>query len=459
MVPGMDAALAAALGQPLTGRAAAATDLRPRGRHPRLAPADVKTASSDLSPYGAYHAATVTALLQRVLPLSTLVAIVSGNSPASAVVHCCTGRCHLRCGADDDRHEGPRETQAGHGTLDAVGTLHLRRQEALPLRRLPRARPLPLRRRAARRARRAAAADEPGRTAPAAPRRSTRPRSSACSTGCRSSTIRACWSARRPATTRACTGSTTTWPWCRPSMSSRPSVDDPYTVRPDRGGQLAQRRVRHGRPADHGAFDRRLSHPRRAGARPCSRSSAAASTRWPRRAWPSSADTASTTRRSRPASPSPAWSIPSEIVTNAGARPGDRLILTKPLGTGIMAFAAQIGRAPAGGPEAAARSMAPLNRSAAEADDRLRRPRLHRRDRLRPGRPPGGDGRRQQGRRGNRLGRPAAAARRAGMPGRGNRRRAVERNRESSGRCLADRRTCSRPCSTSASIRRPPAGC
>ena len=39
---------------------------------------------------------------------------------------------------------------------------------------------------------------------------------------------------------------------------------------------------------------------------------------------------------------------PDRIVTNAGARPGDRLILTKPLGTGIMAFAAQIGRAPAG---------------------------------------------------------------------------------------------------------------
>ena len=65
---------------------------------------------------------------------------------------------------------------------------------------------------------------------------------------------------------------------------------------------------------------------------------------------------------------------PERIVTNAGARPGDRLILTKPLGTGIMAFAAQIGRAPAGGPEAAARSMAQLNRSAAEADDRRAAP-------------------------------------------------------------------------------------
>jgi selenide,water dikinase len=57
---------------------------------------------------------------------------------------------------------------------------------------------------------------------------------------------------------------------------------------------------------------------------------------------------------------------PDKIVTNAGARPGDCLILTKPLGTGIMTFAAQIGRAPAGAAEAAARSMAALNRDAAK---------------------------------------------------------------------------------------------
>ena len=35
---------------------------------------------------------------------------------------------------------------------------------------------------------------------------------------------------------------------------------------------------------------------------------------------------------------------PQRIFSNAGAREGDCLILTKPLGTGIMAFAAQIGR-------------------------------------------------------------------------------------------------------------------
>jgi AhpD family alkylhydroperoxidase len=57
---------------------------------------------------------------------------------------------------------------------------------------------------------------------------------------------------------------------------------------------------------------------------------------------------------------------PNIVVTNAAARPGDRLILTKPLGTGVMAFAAQIGRAPEGAPEAAARSMAALNRRASE---------------------------------------------------------------------------------------------
>jgi selenide,water dikinase len=57
---------------------------------------------------------------------------------------------------------------------------------------------------------------------------------------------------------------------------------------------------------------------------------------------------------------------PQEIVTNQGAHPGDCLILTKPLGTGIIAFAAQIGRASAESREAAARCMATLNKSASE---------------------------------------------------------------------------------------------
>lgn len=57
---------------------------------------------------------------------------------------------------------------------------------------------------------------------------------------------------------------------------------------------------------------------------------------------------------------------PARVTLRAGARPGDVLILTKPLGTGIIAFAAQIDRAPPGAPEAAARSMTALNKTAAE---------------------------------------------------------------------------------------------
>ena len=57
---------------------------------------------------------------------------------------------------------------------------------------------------------------------------------------------------------------------------------------------------------------------------------------------------------------------PQAIMTNAGVRPGDRLVLTKPLGTGILALAARIGRADPQGVAAAARSMAALNRRAAE---------------------------------------------------------------------------------------------
>jgi len=55
---------------------------------------------------------------------------------------------------------------------------------------------------------------------------------------------------------------------------------------------------------------------------------------------------------------------PRRIMTNARARPGDALVLTKPLGVGIIAFAGQIDRAPEGSLEAAAESMAALNKAA-----------------------------------------------------------------------------------------------
>jgi selenide,water dikinase len=55
---------------------------------------------------------------------------------------------------------------------------------------------------------------------------------------------------------------------------------------------------------------------------------------------------------------------PDRMLTNAGGRPGDVVVLTKPLGTGVIATALKAGEAP---PEAVAASMATLNRAAAEA--------------------------------------------------------------------------------------------
>jgi selenide,water dikinase len=53
------------------------------------------------------------------------------------------------------------------------------------------------------------------------------------------------------------------------------------------------------------------------------------------------------------------------ILANAGARPGDRLILTKPLGTGVTIMAVKAGLAEAGHEDEANRSMRSLNRTAA----------------------------------------------------------------------------------------------
>jgi cysteine desulfurase NifS/selenium donor protein len=57
---------------------------------------------------------------------------------------------------------------------------------------------------------------------------------------------------------------------------------------------------------------------------------------------------------------------PENLWTNAGAREGDALILTKPLGTGILATAAKRGLAPAEAWAAALATMRQLNRTSAE---------------------------------------------------------------------------------------------
>ena len=59
--------------------------------------------------------------------------------------------------------------------------------------------------------------------------------------------------------------------------------------------------------------------------------------------------------------------IPTDrAVSHETARPGDMLVLTKPLGTGVLNFSRQIGR-PRGDETAIAESMAALNRAGAEA--------------------------------------------------------------------------------------------
>jgi selenide,water dikinase len=57
---------------------------------------------------------------------------------------------------------------------------------------------------------------------------------------------------------------------------------------------------------------------------------------------------------------------PSKIITNDGAKPGDILVLTKPLGTGVISFARQIGKASASALDAIAKSMIELNKEASE---------------------------------------------------------------------------------------------
>ena len=58
---------------------------------------------------------------------------------------------------------------------------------------------------------------------------------------------------------------------------------------------------------------------------------------------------------------------PAHLTTNAGARPGDRLVLTKPIGTGIVATAIKKEAAPADAVRAAVESMTTLNDGAAAA--------------------------------------------------------------------------------------------
>ncbi len=58
---------------------------------------------------------------------------------------------------------------------------------------------------------------------------------------------------------------------------------------------------------------------------------------------------------------------PDRFFTKQGIRPGDELLLTKPLGTGVLGTALKAGLAPPEAVEAMTKSMTTLNRAAAEA--------------------------------------------------------------------------------------------
>lgn len=58
---------------------------------------------------------------------------------------------------------------------------------------------------------------------------------------------------------------------------------------------------------------------------------------------------------------------PDRVLTNSGARPGDVLLLTKPLGIGILTTAAKAGMATAEGEALAAKLMTTLNKAARDA--------------------------------------------------------------------------------------------
>ncbi len=62
---------------------------------------------------------------------------------------------------------------------------------------------------------------------------------------------------------------------------------------------------------------------------------------------------------------------PARVLSNAGARPGDVLFLTKPLGTGVVGTAIKFDRVPPALADEAIQSMLTLNRAAAEALEAL----------------------------------------------------------------------------------------
>jgi selenide,water dikinase len=111
---------------------------------------------------------------------------------------------------------------------------------------------------------------------------------------------------------------------------------------------------------------------------------------------------------------------PKHVKRNADARaPATVLVLGKPLGVGVMSAALKKGQLGDAGYAQMIASTTKLNTPGPGPGGAARRARADRRHRLRPGRPCAGDGARRRLRGADRLGRRAAAARRARARGQG----------------------------------------
>ena len=147
---------------------------------------------------------------------------------------------------------------------------------------------------------------------------------------------RTCSSGSRLPTTRPSTGSTTSARSSSPSTSSRRSSTIPADFGAIAADERAQRRLRDGRHAAARALGRRVSR------RSCrSRRSrrvfrARPTSRCARRAPCSPAGTRSATREPKYGLAVVGTVHPDGVWTKSGARPGDALFLTKPLGTGLV---------------------------------------------------------------------------------------------------------------------------
>ena len=89
---------------------------------------------------------------------------------------------------------------------------------------------------------------------------------------------------------------------------------------------------------------------------------------------------------------------PDKLLRKGGARPGDRLVLTKPLGTGVLVSGSRQGRTSDGRPRRRHRRHAPPQPGGLGGARRGRDPRRDRRHRLRPARARPGDGPRRRAR-------------------------------------------------------------